>query len=116
MHSRWDEAPAFSDLLAAIIEGTGLSQRELADLAGVSHSQVSRWKAGEHQPGYGPMLRLGAELLKDYPSLGDLTPELLRLAGYPPPQMTENQRRGMAALAEMARERREQANGGRASG
>jgi transcriptional regulator with XRE-family HTH domain len=85
MHSRWDEAPEFGELLSAILASTGLSQREVADLAGVSHSQVSRWKAGGHQPGYAAMMRLGTELAKAYPALGDLTPRLIQLAGYPSP-------------------------------
>jgi transcriptional regulator with XRE-family HTH domain len=85
MHSRWDEAPDFGELLSAIITSTGLSQREIAELAGVSHSQISRWKAGAHQPGYAAMMRLGTELRYAYPSLGDLTPSLVKLAGYPAP-------------------------------
>jgi len=67
----------------------------------VSHSQVSRWKAGSHQPGYAAMMRLGAELRKAHPGLGDLAPRLLRLAGYPAadgsdgraPGLTDEERR-----------------------
>ena len=31
-------------------ERAGLSQRALAELAGVDHAQVSRWESGGHMP------------------------------------------------------------------
>jgi transcriptional regulator with XRE-family HTH domain len=84
MHSddgQWNPAE-FGSVLEAIKDATGMSQRDLAGLAGVHHSQVSRWKKGTHQPGYDKVVRLAAASRDKYPELGDLTPALLKAAGY----------------------------------
>lgn len=79
MHT-WDKE-LLRRLLVMITDETGISQRKLADLAGVHHAQVSRWKSGMHRPDYDAMARLGAALRRDYPRLPDLTQELLAATG-----------------------------------
>jgi transcriptional regulator with XRE-family HTH domain len=81
MHSRWDK-PRFRDLLAQAMATAGMSQREAADLAGVSHSQISRWMSGAHQPGYENIRQLGAALRDRQPGMPDITAPLLEAAGY----------------------------------
>lgn len=78
MHGQWDK-PRFRKLLAGAMEAYGLSQREVADLAGVSHSQVSRWMSGAHRPDYENTRQLGAALAERG---RDLTIPLLFAAGY----------------------------------
>jgi transcriptional regulator with XRE-family HTH domain len=81
MHSAWDRA-RLRGLIEAITAATGLTQRQLAELADVSHSQVSRWKDGSHQPNYASIRRLAARLLAEYPQVAALATELLPAAGY----------------------------------
>jgi transcriptional regulator with XRE-family HTH domain len=79
MHT-WDKE-LLRRLLILIVDETGISQRKLADLAGVHHAQVSRWKSGMHRPDYESMARLGAALRSGYPQLPDMTQALLAATG-----------------------------------
>lgn len=79
MHT-WDKE-LLRRLLVMITDETGISQRKLGELAGVHHSQVSRWKSGMHRPDYESMARLGAGLHREFPKFPDLTPELLAATG-----------------------------------
>jgi len=79
MHT-WDKE-LLRRLLILITDETGMSQRKLAELAGVHHAQVSRWKSGMHRPDYESMTRLGAALRKEYPKLPDLTGALIAATG-----------------------------------
>jgi transcriptional regulator with XRE-family HTH domain len=83
MHSlsRWDK-DRFGALLDELISSTGLSQREIADLADVHHSQVSRWRAGTHRPGFDKVAALGAGVRRKFPQVPDYTSRLLDAAGY----------------------------------
>jgi transcriptional regulator with XRE-family HTH domain len=98
MHSRWDEAE-FRRLLQSAIDDTGLSQREVAGLAGVSHSQISRWMNGLHRPSYDNVRQLAGGLQQLRPSLGDLTAPLLRAAGYGDPLTAEERAAAEAFIA-----------------
>ncbi len=81
MHQGWDPGE-LSRLIDAIRESSGLTQRKLAALARVHHSQVSRWKSGEHRPAYDQITRLAAALAEDYPDLAEEATALPAAAGY----------------------------------
>jgi DNA-binding XRE family transcriptional regulator len=55
-------APAIAKLVAARREALGLSQRELAKRAGISHTVVSRVEGGEHSPSPKTLERLADAL------------------------------------------------------
>lgn len=71
-----------AELTRYILEDTGLSQRGLARLAGVSESQVSRWLHGDTQPKYETVQALATALARDYPGLAGVVPDLFAAAGY----------------------------------
>lgn len=81
MQSRWQQA-RFSKLLSRALTMSGVSQAQIADRAGVSHSQLSRWKAGTHRPDYDSIEAVGNVLAELVPAERDLTARLLSLAGY----------------------------------
>lgn len=81
MHPGWDPAQ-LSALIDGIRETTGLTQRKLALLAGVHHSQISRWKSGEHRPAYDQITRLATALTEGYPDLAEEAAQLPAAAGY----------------------------------
>lgn len=84
MHSKWDAA-RFRELLDGALTASGKSQRELAALTGVSHSQISRWKSGQHQPDYDNVCALAIALMRVAPQMGNLAGPLLTAAGYDSP-------------------------------
>jgi DNA-binding XRE family transcriptional regulator len=55
-------APAIAKLVAARREALGLSQRELAKRAGISHTVISRVEGGEHSPSPKTLERLADAL------------------------------------------------------
>lgn len=80
MRNRWDPA-LFSAIFQPALEAAPISQAQVADRAGVSHSQLSRWKEANHRPDYDNLAAIGAvleELLRR-PGFRD---ELLDAAGY----------------------------------
>lgn len=81
VHQGWSPAE-LSRLIDAIRESSGLTQRKLASLAAVHHSQVSRWKSGEHRPAYDQITRLSTALARDYPDLIEEAAQLPPAAGY----------------------------------
>lgn len=81
VHQGWTPAE-LSRLIDAIRESSGLTQRKLASLAAVHHSQVSRWKSGEHRPAYDQITRLAAALTEGYPDLAEEAAALPAAAGY----------------------------------
>jgi transcriptional regulator with XRE-family HTH domain len=81
MHSPWD-AVRLRDLIGSIMRKTGLSQRGLARLGGFSESQIGRWLKGETQPQYDTIRRLAEGIIREYPALGDMVPDLFSAAGY----------------------------------
>jgi HTH-type transcriptional regulator/antitoxin HipB len=56
-------APAIAKLVSSRREELGLSQRELAKRAGISHTVVSRIESGEHSPSRKTLERLADALL-----------------------------------------------------
>lgn len=81
MHNGWDPR-SFGKLIEDIVRVAGISQNRIAALAGVHHSQVSRWKTGMHRPDYDQIAKLAAGLSEAHPELGALAPALFRAAGY----------------------------------
>lgn len=81
MHPGWDPAE-LSRLIDAIRESSGLTQRKLAVLAKVHHSQITRWKSGEHRPAYDQITRLATALTEGYPDLAEEAAQLPAAAGY----------------------------------
>lgn len=63
----------------------GYSATALADRAGVSRSQVSRWGSGAHRPGYESIRRLAESIVGEapLPDVLDLVVDLCRASGYP---------------------------------
>lgn len=57
MHIAWIPVQ-LAETLTAIQDVTGMSQREIARIAGVNRSQVNRWSHGESQPGYDKITRV----------------------------------------------------------
>lgn len=80
MHA-WQRSRQAAAFAAA--ERTGLSKSEIARIAGVHRSQVSRWVSGEQQPSYERAMRLAAHLRRDHP---ELAAELVAAAGYGEPE------------------------------
>lgn len=85
MHTPWD-GTRFRELIELALGESGLSQRELAVMAHVSHSQISRWKAGLHRPSYDNVTALAAALAQAAPELSDMSGPLLAAAGYAAPE------------------------------
>ncbi|WP_433465743.1 helix-turn-helix domain-containing protein [Spirillospora sp. CA-128828] len=83
----------FRAVLKQLREQAGLSDADLARLAGKSRSQVNRWSRAENQPNYDGLRSLVENLTEEgYPTeIVDLASDLLRAAGYgtdtaePPP-------------------------------
>jgi transcriptional regulator with XRE-family HTH domain len=65
----------------AAAERTGLTKADIARIAGVHRSQVSRWVSGEQRPSYERTMRLAAHLRREHPELAG---ELVAAAGYGP--------------------------------
>jgi transcriptional regulator with XRE-family HTH domain len=76
MHS-WQSARQAAAFAAA--ERTGLTKSDIARIAGVHRSQVSRWVSGEQRPSYDRAMRLAAYLRQGHADLAD---ELVAAAGY----------------------------------
>ncbi len=66
-----------------VLKDSGYGQADLASLASVSRSQVSRWASGAHRPGYDALRRLAEALLGARPDLRDVISSLCAAAGYP---------------------------------
>lgn len=77
----WD-APTFARTIK-VLKDSGLTATDLASLAGVNRSQVSRWSSGAHRPGYDPLKRLSEGLLARRPDLRDAVAALVDAAAYP---------------------------------
>ena len=81
--SAWD-APALADALWRLRD-RGYSASDLASLAGISRSQMSRWTSGGHRPGYDALRSLTAALLEANPTdeYRGIIADLCVAAGYP---------------------------------
>lgn len=77
----WDSA-RFREVLRLIKDRTGLSQEQLAHLAGRHRTQFNRWTRAENQPRYDAVSRLASEISANHPEAGDLAEQLLSAAGY----------------------------------
>jgi putative transcriptional regulator len=66
-----------SNRLRVLRAERGLSQAELASLAGVNRSALCRWEAGETEPRVGLALRLAAALRVSVEDLGFSRPDSL---------------------------------------
>jgi transcriptional regulator with XRE-family HTH domain len=85
MHSsRWDRG-TFRQALTQIMTRANLSQQDVADIAGMSRPQVSRWAAGAHRPNFDPVTRLAAWVRRNHPDLTGLADDLVAAAGYGQP-------------------------------
>lgn len=84
MHAKFWDPDAVGRAVRGLVEMTGASNAELARLAGVSPSQVSRWSKGQTRPGQEALVRLRAELAERAEvDADDVLVTLLRAAGYP---------------------------------
>ena len=70
----------------AAIEDAGLSKSDIAKIASVHRSQVSRWFSGENRPGYDAAMRIAGYLRRDNPQLAG---EFTAAAGYGGPAEPE---------------------------
>lgn len=110
VHQDWSPAE-LSRLIDQITADTGMSQRALAKIAGVHHSQISRWKSGGHQPGYDRITRLATGITEARPEIDPaIIPALYRAAGYgagfttPPPSVRQQLREIGDVIAEHERD------------
>lgn len=82
MHSPWDRA-GLRRVLRRLLKDTGLTPQDIADMAGVSRPQVSRWMSGTNRPGFDATAKLARAIQAGYPGQRDLATGLLAAAGYP---------------------------------
>jgi transcriptional regulator with XRE-family HTH domain len=82
---QWDRE-TFRQVLGQIQDRTQLTEAGLATLAGRSRSQVNRWTRAENQPAYEPLRQLVDGLEKFGPQVRELGIQLLKAAGYAPPE------------------------------
>ena len=88
MHAHYWDRGAVSRLTKELIDATDLPRTDLASLAGVAPSQISRWSAGQTRPGQDKLEQLRSGLSE---RLGGQPAEaadrvmvgLMRAAGYP---------------------------------
>lgn len=57
-----DTAARFADNLRRARAASGLSQTQLAQAAGISHSEVYRLEAGTREPRLGTLIKLGSAM------------------------------------------------------
>jgi len=90
MHEEQSGRGEFGRLLAGILERTGLTLQQAADVAGVNRSQVWRWVNSGSVPKYEPVRRLAAYLMAERPEVADRAAALLPAAGYETPPASES--------------------------
>lgn len=73
------QTPARLAAVFAAMTAAGLSKSDIARIAGVHRSQVSRWFTGETRPTYDTAMRLAAGIRPVHPELAD---EFVSAAGY----------------------------------
>ena len=78
MHAGGWNPGALSAALSAM-QDEGLSQGDIAKLAGVNRSQVNRWARGEHRPAYDRALRLARATAARMPAVAA---RFMTAAGY----------------------------------
>jgi transcriptional regulator with XRE-family HTH domain len=78
-----------SEVLAAVMDKTGLSQRGVARLGDFSEAQVGRWLKGQTQPDYKTIYKLATGIAREYPDHIDLIPALFTAAGYGVPEIRD---------------------------
>ncbi|MFC4565518.1 helix-turn-helix domain-containing protein [Nocardiopsis mangrovi] len=78
----WDP-DRFRTALHAIRDGLDVRQTQLAEWAGVSPPQVSRWLGGRSRPGYDSIRRLQRAILSTAPERLALVQGIGDAAGYP---------------------------------
>lgn len=88
MHAQYWDRGAVSRLTNELIDETGLPRTDLASLAGVAPSQISRWSSGRTRPGQARLEQLRASLadrLGGEPAdrVDRIMVALIRAAGYP---------------------------------
>lgn len=81
MQNRW-EGPRFRELLQQVMDSAGLTQKDVAAIAGVSQAMASRWLRADHRPGFDALQRLAAAVRERRPSLAPVVNDLLLAAGY----------------------------------
>lgn len=62
------------------VEATGLTRSDIARIAGIHRSQVSRWISGEQRPSYERTMRVAAHLRRE--DRGELAEQLITATGY----------------------------------
>lgn len=83
MHAKFWDPDAVGRAVRALVEATGMPGTDLARLAGVSPSQVSRWSQGRTRPRQEALVRLRRELDGRSAEIDALLVDLVRAAGYP---------------------------------
>lgn len=113
MHApSWDRE-TFAKTWEQVMEESGLSQAELAQMTGAAQASVSRWAKAQVRPGHDVLRRLVDTLTRRYPKLGDLPARLLIAAGYgdttyvpPVDEEVEAVRQAAAEIEDAARRER----------
>ncbi len=72
----------FAALIDRILGATGLNKAQLASIAGMNPSQLSRWIGGSTRPRFESLVTLGEALKARHPQAGVGPQDLVRAAGY----------------------------------
>lgn len=82
MHTAWDGA-RFQAALQRLMQDAGLERQDIAELAGIDRSQVSRWISGANRPRFDALQQLARAVRSGYPGSAGMVSEMLLAAGYP---------------------------------
>ncbi|MFI7628457.1 helix-turn-helix domain-containing protein [Microbispora rosea] len=91
----------FAALIDRILDVTGLNKAQLASLAGMNPSQLSRWMSGASRPRFESVAALGEALQSRHPEAGVGPRELIEAAGYKAPASAD-EARNLAAVESAA--------------
>jgi len=88
MHAQYWDRAAVRRLTNELIDETDLPRTDLASLAGVAPSQISRWSAGRTRPGQDKLEQLRTSLTERFGGepaerIDRIMVGLIRAAGYP---------------------------------
>lgn len=81
MHSAWDGG-RFKLALQRLMQEAGLERQDIAQLAGINRSQVSRWISGANRPRFDALQSLATAVRLQHPDLDALVAEMIQAAGY----------------------------------
>lgn len=79
--TEWDR-DLLADTLRKIMNAAGLSQLDVARLAGRNRTMVSRWLSGEFRPAFAAARSFSMALTNKHPEMAELAGQFMTAAGY----------------------------------